>query len=84
MSKRESTQEMDLGSRKYRERIHDRHKKMKDHLPIQPIMLPKVKAKNILFTCTKCETSMFGNKTTCIMICPHCKVLVYRDCDDDG
>ena len=76
-SKRQSPLEQDMGSRKYREMIHDHNDKNKHILDRLPFTFPKKKmirsSQTVVVECVECGYQHVGNEHTYGITCPDCK-----------
>jgi len=77
VSKRQSPLEQDMGSRKYREMIHDHNDKNKHILDRLPFTFPKKSVvrshMNVVVECVECGYQHVGSEHTYGMTCPECK-----------
>lgn len=78
--RRESPLEQDMGSKKYKEMIHDHNSKNKHILDRLPFTFPKKKVVrshlSILLECPECGYEKFGSEHTIGFICGGCKKYV--------
>jgi len=77
MSKRQSPLEQEMGSRKYREMIHDHNDKNKHILDRLPFTFPKKSVvrsnrSDILVECVECGYESYGSEYTYMKLCPGC------------
>jgi len=76
-SKRQSPLEQDMGSRKYREMIHDHNDKNKHILDRLPFTFPKKSIvrshMSVVVECVECGYQHVGSEHTYGMTCPECK-----------
>lgn len=78
--KRESPLEQEMGSRKYREMIHDHNKKNTHILDRLPFTFPKKRIVrshlDVLISCPQCEYTTVGTENSVGFVCPKCKQYV--------
>lgn len=76
-STRQSPLEQGMGTKKYREMIHDHNDKNKHILDRLPFTFPKKSIvrshRNVVVTCVECGHQHVGSEHTYGMACPECK-----------
>jgi hypothetical protein len=78
MSDRESANQIEKGSRKYRERIHRESKYADSHknLPYKFSKPAKNKPNNVHVECKKCDRIIDVTEDTIVVICSQCKSII--------